>query len=284
MLTDVLNGVSFGGVLFILAAGFSLALGVGRIINIAHGAFYMLAVYVAVTLEPTVGFLGALGIVTMMLGVIGGGLQLAILRRFEQRVLPQVLSTFGVLLIIVELTLLIWGGFPRQLNPPELLSGSIQIGNASITSYRIFLIGIAILLFVALHVVVNRTLTGAKIRAAVDDAEMARASGIEVNRLLVGVMGASGALAGMAGGLGGVILGTYQNVQFTVLTLTLVVVVLGGVGTLAGALIGSMVVGILYSVGVAILPQYAYFILFGPMVVILAVRPKGLLSGMSVEG
>lgn len=284
MLTDVLNGVSFGGVLFILAAGFSLALGVGRIINIAHGAFYMLAVYVAVTLEPTVGFLGALGIVTMMLGVIGGGLQLAILRRFEQRVLPQVLSTFGVLLIIVELTLLIWGGFPRQLNPPELLSGSIQIGNASITSYRIFLIGIALLLFVALHVVVNRTLTGAKIRAAVDDAEMARASGIEVNRLLVGVMGASGALAGMAGGLGGVILGTYQNVQFTVLTLTLVVVVLGGVGTLAGALIGSMVVGILYSVGVAILPQYAYFILFGPMVVILAVRPKGLLSGMSVEG
>ncbi len=283
MIGDVVNGIAFGAVLFVLASGFSLALGVIRIVNIAHGAFYMLAVYIGISVQERVGFIPALLVAGLSIMVLAAAVQRLILSRFDLDPLPQVLSTFGLTIVIAEATRLIWGGYPETLPTPEHLTGSTTLGSISITNYRLFLIAVAVVLALLLWYLVDRTRIGAIVRAAVDDKEMARSMGVNVEWLFVGVFAFSGLLAGLAGVLGGPILGTYQGVQFEVLTLTLVVVVLGGMGSLAGAFVGSMAVGILNSVGLGLFPQYSYFVLFAPMILILTIRPRGLL-GRPVAG
>lgn len=283
MIDDIVNGIAFGAVLFVLASGFSLALGVIRIVNIAHGAFYMLAVYIGISVQKSAGFLPALLAAGLAIMVLAAVVQRLILSRFDLDPLPQVLSTFGLTIAIAEATRLIWGGYPETLPTPAHLTGTTTLGSVSITNYRLFLIAVAVVLAVALWYLVDRTRIGAIVRAAVDDKEMARAMGVNVEWLFVGVFAFSGLLAGLAGVLGGPILGTYQGVQFEVLTLTLVVVVLGGMGSLAGAFVGSIAVGILNSVGLGLLPQYSYFVLFAPMILILTIRPRGLL-GREVPG
>ncbi len=283
MIADIVNGIAFGAVLFVLASGFSLALGVIRIVNIAHGAFYMLAVYIGISVQKSAGFIPALLVAGLSIMLLAAAVQRLILSRFDLDPLPQVLSTFGLTIAIAEATRLIWGGYPETLPTPANLTGSTTLGSISITNYRLFLIAVAVVLAVLLWYLVDRTRIGAIVRAAVDDKEMARSMGINVEWLFVGVFAFSGLLAGLAGVLGGPILGTYQGVQFEVLTLTLVVVVLGGMGSLAGAFVGSMAVGVLNSVGLGLLPQYSYFVLFAPMILILTIRPRGLL-GRPVAG
>lgn len=279
MLNDALNGLALGGLLFILASGFSLALGVARVINIAHGAFYMIAGYLAVWVtQHHGGFLLAVIVAAGATMLLGAVVQLLILRRLWHDPLLQVLSTYGVTVVVAEGTREIWGGYPEQLAPPPLLSGQVVVFGSEITTYRIFLVGVAIALAVLLWYVIERTIVGARLRAVVDDGEVASTLGINLEVLLLGVFSAAGLLAGLAGALGGPILGTYQGVQFDILTLTLVVVVIGGIGSLMGAFLGSLVVGLLYNIGIGLVPDYAYFILFGPMMVILAVRPRGLLG------
>lgn len=279
MLGDIVNGIAFGGILFVLASGFSLALGVIRIINIAHGAFYMLAVYVALTVQQATGsyLLAALvsAVAVMVLATI---VQHLLLQRFALDPLPQVLSTYGVMLIIAEATRLIWGGYPQVLPTPEAFTGAIFVGSVIIPRYRLLLVGIAVVVAVLLALGLKRTRFGTLVRAAVDDEEMAQCIGIDVRWLYTGLFGVAGLLAGFAGSLGGPVLGAYQGVEFEVLTLTLVVVVLGGMGSLLGAFIGAMLVGILDSVGRAAVPELAQFVLFLPMILFLALRPEGLLG------
>jgi len=277
-LGNVVDGIAFGGILFVLASGFSLALGVIRVVNIAHGAFYMLAAYIAIAVEKQVGFVPAAlaaAVVTMALAAL---VQLLILRRFKLDPLPQVLSTFGLAIVIAESTKVIWGGLNLTLPTPAHLTGVVSLGSIYVADYRLFLIGVAVVMAAALWLLIERTRFGALVRAAVDDEEMARSVGLNVELIFLAVFSLAGLLAGLAGALGAPILGTYQGVQFDVLTLVLVVVVLGGLGSVAGAFVGSMTVGILNSVGIALVPQLAYFILFGPMLVILAVRPQGLVG------
>jgi branched-chain amino acid transport system permease protein len=278
MIGDIVNGIGLGAILFILAAGFSLALGVMRVVNIAHGAFYMLAVYLTISIEHRAGFV--VGVVGSALAVmvLAAAIELGILRWLRQDPLRQVLSTFGVTVVIAESTRLIWGGYPEQTQTPSVLAHNITVGSFYISWYRIFLMGFACVLAVLLYLLVERTKIGARVRAAVDDPEIARSIGINIELLFLAVFAFAGFLAGLAGGLGGPILGTYQGVQFDVLTLTLVVVVLGGMGSLAGAFVGSIFVGVLYSVGLGVFPQYSYFVLFAPMILLLAVRPTGLLG------
>ncbi len=278
MIGDIINGIALGGILFILAAGFSLALGVMRVVNIAHGAFYMLAVYLAISIDRRLGFVAAVILSALAIMVLAGVIEVLVLKQLRQDPLRQVLSTFGVTIVIAESTRLIWGGYPEQLQTPSVLAHNITIGSFYISWYRLFLIGIASLLAILLWFLVDRTLIGARVRAAVDDPEIARSIGINIELLFFIVFAFAGLLAGLAGGLGGPILGTYQGVQFDVLTLTLVVVVLGGMGSLGGAFVGSVVVGVLYSVGLGLFPQYSYFVLFAPMIVLLAVRPTGLMG------
>lgn len=279
MAGDIVNGIAYGSVLFVLASGFSLALGIIRIVNIAHGGFYMLAVYLALTVSQRVNnFLAATVVSAVALMLIAALLQRFLLRRFGLEPLPQVLSTFGVTLVLVEVSRHVWGGYPQVLPTPSALAGTVSLGSLVIPMYRLFLILVAVLLALVIWLVLERSPVGALVRAAVDDEEMARTIGIDVERLYVALFGLAGLLAGLGGALGGPILGVYQGVEFEVLTLVLVVVVIGGMGSLSGAFLGSMFVGVVDSIGRVRFPEFSYFILFVPMILVLAVRPTGLLG------
>jgi branched-chain amino acid transport system permease protein len=205
-------------------------------------------------------------------------LQRFLLRRFGLEPLPQVLSTFGLTLVIVEVSRQIWGGYPQVVPTPSALSGAVTLGSVIMPRYRLFLIAVAVVLALVLWLTVERTRIGALVRAAVDDDEIARSIGINIEWLYVVLFGVAGFLTGLGGALGGPVLGTYQGVEFEVLTLTLVVVVLGGMGSLPGAFLGSMFVGIIDSVGKVAFPELSYFVLFIPMILLLTVRPTGLMG------
>ena len=279
MLGDIINGIAFGALLFILASGFSLALGVIRVINIAHGAFYILSVYLGITIASVAGgFVSAILVDSVTVMVMAAVLHRVLLKRFHLAPLPQVLSMYGVTLIIVQAVRLIWGGYPVVMATPPGLDGTLHVLGAIVPTYRAFLIGVAVVLAVALWLLVDRTRIGALVRASVDDEEIARSIGIDIERLSMMLFGFAGFLVGLGGALGAPLLGGYQGVEFEILTLTLVVVVLGGIGSIAGAVVGSIFVGILWHIGTASFAQYSYFVLFAPMILVLSLRPSGLLG------
>lgn len=279
MLGDVINGIAFGALLFILASGFSLALGVIRVINIAHGAFYILTVYLGITVASVAGgFVGAIVVDSLTVMAMAVIVQRLLLNRFRLDPLPQVLSMYGLNLIIVQAVRLIWGGYPEVMTTPPALAGTLYIFGTIVPVYRAFLIGVAAVLALALWLLIDRTRIGALVRASVDDEEMARSIGINIEWLSTMLFGLTGLLVGFGGALGAPLIGGYQGVEFEILTLTLVVVVLGGIGSLAGAFVGSMFVGILWNIGIAHFAQYSYFVLFAPMILVLSLRPRGLLG------
>lgn len=285
MLANVINGIAFGGLLFILASGFSLALGVLRVINIAHGAFYLLCVYLGVTIARIAGgFLSALVVDSLAIMLVAALLHRLLLRRFNHAPLPQVLATYGVTLIIAQSVRLIWGGYTEVMDMPSALDGTLLLFGTIVPVYRLFLIGVAIVLAVTLWLLIDRTHLGALVRASVDDEEIARSIGIDVDRLATMLFAFTGFLVGMGGAFGAPLLGGYPGVEWEILTLTLIVVVVGGLGSIAGAFIGSLLVGILWNVGIAYFAQYAYFVLFAPMILVLSLRPRGLLGKKLVIG
>jgi branched-chain amino acid transport system permease protein len=276
---DIINGIAFGGLLFILASGFSLALGVIRVINIAHGAFYILSVYLGITVARVAGgFVAAVIIDSLTVMVMALLLQRLLLNRFHLSPLPQVLSTYGVTLIIVQAVRLIWGGYPEVMETPPALGGTLHLFGTILPTYRAFLIGVAVVLALLLWLLIDRTRIGALVRASIDDEEIARSIGINIEQLSMMLFGLAGLLAGLGGALGAPLLGGYQGVEVEILTLTMVVVVLGGIGSLAGAFVGSIFVGILWNIGTVYFAHYAYFILFAPMILVLSLRPTGLLG------
>jgi branched-chain amino acid transport system permease protein len=279
LLANVINGIAFGGLLFILASGFSLALGILRVINIAHGAFYLLCVYLGVMIAQTAGgFLSALVVDSLTIMVVAALLHRLLLRRFNLAPLPQVLATYGVTLIIAQSVRLIWGGYTEVMDMPAALDGTVLLLGTIVPVYRLFLIGVAIILAVTLWLLIERTRLGALVRASVDDEEIARSIGIDVDRLATMLFAFTGLLVGMGGAFGAPLLGGYPGAEWEILTLTLIVVVVGGLGSIAGAFIGSLLVGILWNVGIAYFDQYAYFVLFAPMILVLSLRPRGLLG------
>jgi branched-chain amino acid transport system permease protein len=285
LLANVINGIAFGGLLFILASGFSLALGVLRVINIAHGAFYLLCVYLGVTIARIAGgFLSALVVDSLAIMLVAALLHRLLLRRFKLAPLPQVLATYGVTLIIAQSVRLIWGGYTEVMDMPSALDGTLLLFGTIVLVYRLFLIGVAIVLAVTLWLLIDRTRLGALVRASVDDEEIARSIGIDVDRLATMLFAFTGFLVGMGGAFGAPLLGGYPGVEWEILTLTLIVVVVGGLGSIAGAFIGSLLVGILWNVGIAYFAQYAYFVLFAPMILVLSLRPRGLLGKKLVIG
>src|ERR1700739_3266016 len=191
----------------------------------------------------------------------------------------QVLVTLGVSFMVADLCLMGWGGDPISVATPSELNGFVRFGTAVFPLYRLAIIAIAAVFAVALWLMLERTRLGAMIRAGVDDPQMARVVGIRVSQLFTIVFGLGAALAGFAGVIGAPILSVYPGLDQDMLPLALVVVILGGTGSLLGSLIGSFVIGFLYNYGQARLPELAYFVLFLPMVVMLLVRPQGLFGG-----
>ena len=272
-----MNSLALGGLLFLLSAGFSLIFGLMRIANLSHGAYFMLGAYIGLTLLHAgmnfgVAVIGA----GLAIALLGGLIERFVLRRLAGRPLSQVLATLGIAFIIADACLWIWGGDPMQLPGPEMLRGAVALHGTRFPIYRLGVIAFAAILFVALWLLLDRTRIGAMIRAGVDDLEMARAVGIPARKLFTAVFCLGAGLAGMGGVLAGPILSVYPGLDSDMLPLALVVVILGGVGSLAGALVGSVVIGFIYTFGQALLPDLAYVILFLPMVIVLVARPRGL--------
>ena len=184
--------------------------------------------------------------------------------------------TIGFALIFQDLALLIWGGDPYTIPTPPLLSGSVRAGAFAFPAYRVFIIVVAVAVAVVLWLALDKTRVGAVIRAAVDDGEMAQGVGINVPVVSMGVFALGAFLAALGGVIGGAFLGVYPGADFEVLPYAFVVVIVGGLGSLPGAMVGSVLVGLLDNFGKAIFPELSYFTLFAPMALILALRPTGL--------
>jgi branched-chain amino acid transport system permease protein len=278
------NSVTFGGLLFLLSAGFSLIFGLMRIPNLTHGSMFMVGAYLGTTfLSGVLGFTLNFGLAAVLagleVGILGALMERLLLRRLAGQQLAQVLVTLGVSFMVADLCLMAWGGDPISVATPPSLAGFIRFAGGAFPLYRMAVIVIAVVFAFALWLMLERTRLGAMIRAGVDDPQMARVVGIPVSRLFTVVFGLGAGLAGFAGMIGGPILSVYPGLDQDMLPLALVVVILGGTGSLLGSFVGSIIVGFLYNFGQALLPELAYFILFLPMVVVLVVRPQGLFGG-----
>jgi len=276
-ITQAFNGISYGALLFLLASGLSLIFGVMRIVNLAHGSYFMLGGYVGLSVVWRTGsFLAALVAGAVAIALIGIGMERLFLRRLPGQTLGQVLMTVGFALMFQDVALLVWGGDPYTIPVPAALQGIVTAGTLRFPAYRIFIIVVAVLVGVGLWIVLDRTRVGAMIRAAVDDREMAQGVGIRVPVVSLGVFALGAALAALGGVIGGGFLGVYPGADFEVLPYAFVVVIVGGLGSLPGAMVGSLLVGLLDNFGKALFPELSYFTLFAPMALILALRPTGL--------
>ena len=271
------NSITLGGLLFLLAAGFSLIFGLMRIPNLAHGSFFMLGAYFAVTLiRLGMGFWPAALLAGLGVALFGGIVERLILRRLAGAELAQVLVTLGLSFMVADVCLMVWTGDPIQIDTPALLRGATNVAGLAFPTYRLAVSVIAMIVAAALWILIDRTRLGAMIRAGVDDPAMARVTGIRVSRLFTIVFCLGAWLAGFAGVIGGPILSVYPGLDQEMLPLALVVVILGGSGSLLGCLAGSLIVGFLYNFGQAMLPELAYVVLFLPMLIVLVLRPQGL--------
>jgi branched-chain amino acid transport system permease protein len=277
LVTQTLNGLFSAALLFLIAGGLTLVFGMMRIVNIAHGSFYMLGVYVAYSIVTRTHsmLLGALAAMVVV-GGIGFIMQRYFLRRFASQPLPEMMMTMGFALLLRDGAFLVWGGDPFALPHPPFLQGSLEFHDVVFPVYRLFVILVAAAVGALLGVLSEKTLVGAKLRAAVDDPEMASGTGIPV-ALLCGIVFAVGAaLAAFGGVMSGPILGGYPGMDFDLLPLAFVVVIVGGMGSLRGAVIGSIIVGMIDNFGKAMVPELSYFTLFAPMIIVLAIKPTGL--------
>jgi len=276
-IAQTFNGLSYGALLFLLSSGLSLIFGVMRIVNLAHGSYFMLGGYIGLSVVWRTGsFTAAIVASAVAVGLIGVGMERLFLRRLSGQTLGQVLMTIGFALIFQDLALVIWGGDPYTIPAPKALQGVVRVGGSSFPIYRIFIVLIAIGIGVFLWFALERTRAGAMIRAAVDDGEMARGVGINVPVVSLVVFALGAGLAALGGVIGGAFLGVFPGADFEVLPYAFVVVIVGGLGSLPGAMVGSLLVGLLDNFGKALFPELSYFTLFAPMALILAIRPTGL--------
>jgi branched-chain amino acid transport system permease protein len=272
-----INSVTLGGLLFLLSAGFSLIFGLMKIPNLTHGSFFMLGAYLATSLiAHGFGFWTAAVAAGLLVAGLGGIVERLILRRLAGAELAQVLVTLGLSFMIADVCLMVWTGDPIRVDTPPALRGATSVLGLGFPLYRLAVSLVAVVFAAGLWLLLDRTRLGAMIRAGVDDAAMARVVGIRVSRLFTTVFCLGAWLAGFAGVIGGPILSVYPGLDQEMLPLALVVVILGGSGSLVGSLVGSFVVGFLYNFGQAMLPELAYVVLFLPMLLVLVVRPQGL--------
>ncbi len=271
------NSITLGGLLFLLSAGFSLIFGLMRIPNLTHGSFFMLGAYLSTSLIArgldfwTAAILSGLGV-----AVFGGIVERLILRRLPGAELAQVLVTLGLSFMVADVCLMVWTGDPIRIDTPSALRGTTSVLGLDFPKYRLAVSLVAVVFAAGLWALLERTRLGAMIRAGVDDPSMARVVGIRVSRLFTIVFCLVAWLAGCAGVVGGPILSVYPGLDAEMLPLALVVVILGGSGSLLGSFVGSFIVGFLYNFGQAMFPELAYVVLFLPMLIVLVVRPRGL--------
>jgi branched-chain amino acid transport system permease protein len=281
-LVSILNGFAIGALLFVLAVGLSIVFGMMDVLNLAHGAFFLVGSYLSVSFvagDSWGGFLTALGVAALV-GLLAGGALSGMTEPLARRpILDQALLTLGISLVVAEVLSIAYGNDVRSVSPPPGLDQSVDIAGSAYPAYRLVLIGVGLVLALVVWLVVERTSVGALVRASVADREMVSAMGIDNRKVKVAVLGIGSMLATVAGVLAAPVYGARPGLDETILLLALVVVVIGGLGSIRGALIGALVIGQVESLGRALLPDVASFILFGTLALVLIVRPRGLFAG-----
>jgi branched-subunit amino acid ABC-type transport system permease component len=281
---QALNGLSFGALLFILASGLSLVFGMMDVVNLAHGAFYMLGAYVALSVVQVTGsFWVAMVAAPLALALLGLVLEPLLLRRLRGRHLDQVLLTIGVSLVVVDLIGLAWGREVRSLSAPPGLDGSVTLIGGVYPVYRLFVMAFGAALAVAMALIYRRTKIGMLIRAGVEDAQMLGALGVDTNRLFATTFATGAALAGLAGVIAAPVFGVQPGMDIDPgLLYSLVVVVVGGLGTLSGAVAGSVLVGPADTFGKVLFQDVALAVIFAIVALVLLLKPTGLLGRIRV--
>lgn len=276
---QALNGLTFGALLFLVASGFTLIFGLMRIINLAHGSLYLLGGYAGVIVFAASGdillaILAGAGVAAL----VGFVIERLLLVRVRGQELPEVLITVGVALVVTDLALAAFGGSPRSIQPPPPLTGGIALGGITYPAYRLVILALAVAVGVALHLVQHHTRIGAVIRAGVDDRETAAAMGINIDRVFAVMFVAGAALAGLAGVAAAGSLTIRPGADVEILLFALVVVIVGGLGSVAGAALGSVLIGLIDAFSKMWFPELSYFAVFLPMALVLILRPQGLLG------
>lgn len=276
IIINLLNGLSFGAVLFLLAAGLSLILGLMGVLNLAHGALFLFGAYVGVFLvREGSGF---------VLAALGGGACAALigflkerffLRHLRGHIMEQVLISFGFIYILTNIATWIWGTLPQMVTTP--IVGSVKVGDLNFPLYRLVIVIVGAIVAIGLYLF-DRTKIGAMIRAGMDNKEMTMGMGINIDFVsgLVFCLGAF--IAGFAGIMGVPIVGAYPEVAMDALLLALIVVVVGGTGSIPGAALASLLVGMLDAFSKVIFPALSYFAIYIALILILLFRPTGLLG------
>jgi branched-chain amino acid transport system permease protein len=276
-LIQAFNGISYGALLFLVGSGLSLIFGVMRIVNLSHGSYFLLGGYVALSVIWTTGsWLLAIPVAATAIALVGLAMERIFLRPLGFDPLRQVLLTVGFAFLFQQATLDIWTGNNFDINPPEALSKSVVIGGIYFPLYRVFMIGTALAIGITLWLAMEKTRMGAVVRATVDDAQMARGVGIDTSRVSMFIFALGAFLAALGGVIGGGFLSVYPGLDFEILPLAFAVVIIGGMGSLGGAAIGAVLVGLADNFGKALFPEISYFTLYAPMALILAVKPTGL--------
>ena len=288
----LLNGVTLGGLYFLVASGFTLVFGLMRNVNLAHGSMYLLGAYIGYDVAEASGswFLG-LAVAFLVIALSGALLQILVFRRMEGDDLRQTLVTIGLSIVAADLMLAIWTGITYQFAPPEWLFGAAKLPIVSVVKssgavvyikypiYRMSVLVVAVAIGIALWLFLNRTRIGMMIRAGVNDRDMLSASGVNVQLVFAVVFAIGAGLAGFAGVVGGTALSIAPGEDIRYLLASLVVVIVGGLGSVTGAAIGALLIGLAEQFGLAYFPTYGVVLTFLIMVFVLAVRPQGIMGG-----
>ena len=277
---SLLNGISFGAVLFLLAAGLSLALGLMGLLNLAHGSLFMFGAFVGWTVAVQLGFNFWLGVLAggAVAGLIGLAIERGILQHLYRLPNEQALATIGFLYILTNVALWIWGGGTRTSYTMPALAHSIPIGNRVYPLSHISVIVVGVVLAIFLWWFQEKTRFGTIIRAGIDDKEMVEGLGVNLGRVNYLLFFLAAGLAGAGGVIGSQILAPDLSMSMDILLLGLIVLVVGGVGSIQGAFAGSMLIGLINAFGVALFPEFARFFMYVVMIIVLLVRPTGLLG------
>lgn len=280
LVISLLNGLSYGMVLFLIASGMSIVLGAMGTINLAHGAIYMVGAYVGWTVGVKWGATFGVGLLAggLSAGLVGLAIERGLLRHLYKQPNEQVLLTFGFVYILSNLCLWVWGGWPRMPFTAKFLSGSFEILGRAYPKARVAVILIGFILAIGLWWLQDRTRMGAIVRAGMDDKETTMGLGINLERTFAIIFFIASFIAGGAGVIGAQLLGVHSALGLDVLLLALIVIIVGGVGSIQGSLLGGILIGVIDSFGRAVFPQLAMFTMYLTMIVVLIVRPAGLLG------
>ena len=278
LLIQFLNALQFSMTLILLAVGLTIIFGLMKIVNLAHGSLYMIGAYLGLSITNyTDSFWLALVIAPLLTALIGAILYSLLFKHIQNAdPMKQVLLTFGLIYIALDSVRLLWGTMSHSISAPNILSNSILLINEPYPSYRLFVIAIGLLVLFTLYIILEKTKIGAKVRASVDDPETAQLLQINTDKILFYTFALGCGLAGLAGITVAPILGVEPGMDMEVLVLTLIVVVVGGPGSLKGAIIGSLLIGFVDSFGKVYIPQLAQIIIYAVMALTILFKPDGL--------